>query len=67
MIGSCLAYIWMVCLGVVVKKRGCLPRIHRAKRCDLSLFQIGLIWLDHCLNEGLPLWAGFKLPKSRRL
>jgi len=31
----------------------------------LSLFQIGLIWLEHCLTEGLHIWAGFKLPVIR--
>ena len=67
MIASCLGYLWMVCLGVVVKKKGWLPRIHRTKRCDLSLFQIGLLWLEHSLNEGLPLWVAFELPTSRRL
>ena len=66
MMASCLAYIWMVCLGVVVKRNGWLPVIHRSKRCDLSLFQIGLLWLEHCLDEGLALWVFFELPKSRR-
>ena len=63
LIASCLAYIWMVCLGVHVQKKGHLPTIHRRKRCDLSLFQIGLVWLEHCLNEGLPLLVIFRLPR----
>lgn len=67
MIASCLGYIWMVCLGVAVKQNGWLPLIHRTKRCDLSLFQIGLLWLEHCLNEGLPLLVIFRLPPTRRL
>ena len=67
MIASCLSYIWMVCLGVVVKQNGWLPLIHRTKRCDLSLFQIGLLWLEHCLNEGLPIPVIFRLPPIRRL
>jgi len=65
MIASCLGYIWMVCLGVRVKQNGRLSDIHRSNRCDLSLFQIGLIWLEHCLTEGLHIWAGFRLPVRR--
>ena len=67
LIASCLAYIWRVCLGVVVKKQGWLGHLQRRARCDLSLFQIGLIWLDHCLNEGFALWVAFRLPPVRRL
>ena len=67
LIASCLGYIWMVCLGVRVKQKGKLPDIHRSNRCDLSLFQIGLIWLEHCLTEGLPIWVGFRLPEIRLL
>jgi hypothetical protein len=66
LIASCLAYLWMVCLGVVVTEQGWLPQIHRRSRCDLSLFQIGLIWLEHCLNEGLALRTVFRLPPIRR-
>lgn len=62
LIASCLAYIWMVCLGAKLKQDGQLSRVHRGTRCDLSLFQIGLLWLAYCLSEGLPIWAGFKVP-----
>ena len=55
MIATCLAYIWLVCWGVRIKQTGRLGQIHRSKRCDLSLFQIGLIWLEHALNQGLPI------------
>ena len=49
-----LAYYWMVCLGAEVVRQGRQSLVHRAGRCDLSLFQLGLVWLEHCLNEG---WA----------
>jgi len=65
LMATCLAYIWMVCLGVRVVVSGKLPLIHRTTRCDLSLFQIGLLWLEHCLNEGLPIPVGFRIPPSR--
>ena len=50
-----LAYYWMVCLGAEVRRCGWQAVIHRAKRCDLSLFQLGLVWLEHCLNEDWPI------------
>ncbi len=52
LIATCLAYYWMVCLGAEVLRRGWQTIIHRTERCDLSLFQLGLTWLEHCLNEG---------------
>lgn len=61
LIATCLAYLWMVCLGAAVRRRGWLPRIHRKSRCDLSLFQIGLLWVDYCLNEGWAIPVFFEL------
>ena len=57
MMGACLAYIWIVYLGVVAQKDGWMPLIHRADRCDLSLFQLGLRLLQHFLNldEDIPV------------
>lgn len=64
MIATCLAYLWMVCLGALVVARGWLPQIHRTDRCDLSLFQIGLLWIEHCLNEALPLLVPLRVPRG---
>lgn len=64
LIGTCLAYLWMVCLGDWVVQSRRLPWIHRADRCDWSLFHIGLNWIEFCLNEGLPLWTQFALSKG---
>jgi hypothetical protein len=51
LIAACLAYIWMIYLGTSVKNDPDVMRqIHRADRCDLSLFQIGLRYVDHLLN-----------------
>ncbi len=52
LIATCLAYYWLVCLGAEVRRRGWQEVIHRRHRCDLSLFQLGLHWLEHCQNEG---------------
>jgi hypothetical protein len=62
LIAACLAYLWIVYLGVLAKRDAWLPVIHRRDRCDLSLFQLGLSLLAHLLKEGLPLPVAFQLP-----
>ena len=59
MIAACLAYIWIVWLGVIAQRQPWLGRIHRADRCDLSLFQLGLRLLDYFLNNDLPILFSF--------
>ena len=66
MIATCLAYIWMVCLGARVVARGWLPLIHRTERCDLSLFQVGLLWVEHCLDQGEPPPVSFCALRTAR-
>ncbi len=61
LIVCCLAYIWLVYLGSVCKRDGWKRIIHRGKRCDLSLFQLGLRLLEHFLNESLPIPVQFHL------
>jgi hypothetical protein len=62
LIATCLAYIWIVYLGVVAQRDQWVRIIHRTERCDLSLFQLGLELLEHLLNEGLPIPVAFKIP-----
>ena len=59
MMGACLAYIWIVYLGVVATQGEWIPIIHRSDRCDLSLFQLGLRLLRHFLNEEQPIPVAF--------
>jgi DDE family transposase len=59
LIAACLAYIWIVYLGALCETGGWRERIHRRKRCDLSLFQLGLRILEHFLNEDLPIPVQF--------
>ena len=59
LIAACLAYIWIVYLGALYEKEGWRELIHRRKRCDLSLFQLGLRILEHFLNEELPIPVQF--------
>lgn len=62
LIPACLAYIWMIYLGVQSHLRDIVPIIHRADRCDLSLFQLGLDYLHHLIEEDLPIDVSFSLP-----
>src|SRR5262249_39853604 len=59
LIAACLAYIWVVYLGSVGEKDEWRPVIHRRKRCDLSLFQLGLRLLEYFLNEEMPIPVQF--------
>lgn len=59
LIAACLAYIWIVYLGSVCEAGCWRPIIHRRKRCDLSLFQLGLRFLDYLLNEEMPIPVEF--------
>ena len=58
-IAACLAYIWIIYLGSICEKDRWRPIIHRMKRCDLSLFQLGLRLLEHLLNEEMPIPVQF--------
>lgn len=62
LVAACLAYIWIIYLGVLAKRDGWSAIIHRTDRCDLSLFQLGLALLDHFLNEGIPIPVAFQVP-----
>jgi len=60
----CLAYIWLVLLGARVRRnRLWRGKVHRAGRCDLSLFSLGQAWLQECLNEGWCVPVVFCLSK----
>jgi hypothetical protein len=59
MLAACLAYLWIVYLGVQAMQKNFLPLIHRTDRCDLSLFQLGLRLLDHFLDFHIPIPVSF--------
>ena len=62
LIASCLAYRWLVYLGVCALRDGWLKRLHRQDRCDLSLFRLGLRLLARCLKDDIPIPEGFLVP-----
>jgi hypothetical protein len=55
MIAACLAYIWIIFLGLISHRDQWTAIIHRSDRCDLSLFQLGLRLLDYFLTNDLPI------------
>jgi len=63
LIAACLAYLWIIFLGTLASQPHWRRLIHRADRCDLSLFQLGLRLLDFCLEDDAPLRVAF-LPQA---
>lgn len=62
LLAACLAYLWVVYLGVCAIRDEWLQRLHRQDRCDLSLFRLGLRLLARCLKEELLIPDGFLVP-----
>ncbi|MCA1599480.1 MAG: transposase [Chloroflexi bacterium] len=62
LIAACLAYLWLVYLGVCALRDTWLKRLHRQDRCDLSLFRLGLRLLARCLKDDIPIPEGFLVP-----
>ena len=62
LIASCLAYLWIVYLGVCAMRDDWMRVLHRQDRCDLSLFRLGLRLLARCLKDHIPIPDGFLVP-----
>lgn len=62
LIASCLAYLWIVYLGVCATQQDWMQQLHRQDRCDLSLFRLGLRLLARCLKDHLSIPEGFLVP-----
>jgi len=62
LMASCLAYLWLVYLGVQALQEGWRRLLHRTDRCDLSLFRLGYRLLSRCLKDDLPIPNGFLVP-----
>lgn len=62
LIAACLAYIWIIYLGALAIKNQWYQIIHRKKRCDLSLFSLGLRLLNHFINKNLEIIVSFYVP-----
>jgi hypothetical protein len=59
MIAACLAYLWIVGLGLWSLRNELHKVVHRTERCDLSLFQLGLRVLDYLIDSDLAIPVSF--------
>ena len=64
LIAACLAYIWMVALGLLTLVTGNQKLIDRTDRVDKSIFRLGLDWLKYSLKKNLPLQVFFHFHPS---
>ncbi len=64
LMAACLAYIWMVCLGLLTLVTGNQKLIDRTDRVDKSIFRLGLDWLKYSLKKDLPIQVYFRLQPS---
>ena len=55
LIAACLAYLWMICLGVWVISESKTGLIDRTDRIDKSLFRLGLDWIKYALRHNLEI------------
>jgi hypothetical protein len=62
LIAACLAYVWIVYLGVCAMGDEWMKRLHRQDRCDLSLFRLGLRLLARALKDHIPIPRGLLVP-----
>lgn len=62
LLAACLAYIWVVYLGVWARRADWLQRLQRQDRCALSRFRLGLRLVARCLKEAIPIPDGFLVP-----
>jgi hypothetical protein len=54
-----LVYTWLVRTGEQVIKQGRRHLVDRNERRDISIFQIGLRWIERCLTNGEPFTISF--------
>jgi Transposase DDE domain len=64
LIACCLAYLWLVYLGVCALQHEWMRQLHRQDRCDLSLFRLGLRLLARALKDHIPIPDGFLVPMT---
>jgi hypothetical protein len=48
-----ILYVWLVSVGTRTIRAGLRPLVDRAERRDLSIFQIGLRYIERCLTNAL--------------
>jgi hypothetical protein len=59
MLGVCIAYTWLICLGSWVVKNSYRHFIDHKSRRDKSYFRLGWDWIERCLRLDLPFPSSF--------
>lgn len=64
LIAACLAYVWLIGVGLLTLTSGNHRLIDRTDRVDKSIFRLGLDWLKYALKKELPIqvFLLFQLP-----
>jgi len=65
LLAACLAYIWIVSLGLFTLSNGKHKLIDRTDRVDKSIFRLGLDWLKYVLKQGEPFDVYFRFRPDR--
>jgi len=60
LLAACLAYLWMICLGLWVITEKKTGLIDRTDRIDKSLFRLGLDWVRYALIRNLDIEPIFR-------
>lgn len=53
LLAACLAYLWIICQGLLVIAEKKTGLIDRTDRIDKSLFRLGLDWIRYALKQNL--------------
>ena len=65
LIAACLAYVWMIGLGLFTLASGKYKLLGRTDRIDKSIFRLGQDWFKHVLKKGLPIQVLFRFHPVR--
>ena len=60
LLAACLAYLWMVCQGLLVIAEKKVGLIDRTDRIDKSLFRLGIDWIHYSLKSNLDFTPIFR-------
>jgi hypothetical protein len=64
LLAACLAYLWIICQGLLVIAEKKTGLIDRTDRTDKSLFRLGLDWIRYALKRNLDFEPVFTFPFS---
>lgn len=62
-----LLYVWLVAIGTRIIKNGERYQVDRTERRDLSIFQIGLRWIERRLTNARPIKIHLSLIGKQKL